>query len=81
MQIFLRKFAMNFLMNGTYHVGVMGILLVGGWFVLTGRTEHLAAQFVERLDLCRQSLCLHRAPRRVGHRVPIEKVPSTEKVS
>lgn len=39
MQIFRRKFAMNFLMNGTYHVGVMGILLVGGWFVLTGRTE------------------------------------------
>lgn len=39
MQIFRRKFAMNFLMNGTYHIGVMGILLVGGWFVLTGRTE------------------------------------------
>ena len=42
MQIFRRKFAMNFLMNGTYHVGVMGILLVGGWFVLTGRTGRLA---------------------------------------
>jgi ABC-type multidrug transport system fused ATPase/permease subunit len=39
MQIFRRKFSMNFLMNGTYHIGVTGILLVGGWFVITGRTE------------------------------------------
>ncbi|MCC6470925.1 MAG: ABC transporter ATP-binding protein [Alphaproteobacteria bacterium] len=39
MQIFRRKFLMNFLMNGTYHIGVTGILLVGGWFVITGRTE------------------------------------------
>lgn len=39
MQIFRRKFTMNFLMNATYHLGVVGILLVGGWFVLTGRTE------------------------------------------
>lgn len=39
MQIFRRKFTMNFLMNSTYHMGVVGILLVGGWFVLTGRTE------------------------------------------
>jgi ABC-type multidrug transport system fused ATPase/permease subunit len=39
MQIFRRKFLMNFLMNGTYHIGVTGILLIGGWFVITGRTE------------------------------------------
>lgn len=39
MQIFRRKFFMNFLMNATYHLNVVGILLVGGWFVLTGRTE------------------------------------------
>jgi ABC-type bacteriocin/lantibiotic exporter with double-glycine peptidase domain len=39
MQIFRRKYLMNFLMNGTYHIGVTGILLIGGWFVITGRTE------------------------------------------
>ncbi|MBL8699490.1 MAG: ABC transporter ATP-binding protein [Alphaproteobacteria bacterium] len=39
MQIFRWKFSMNFLMNGTYHIGVMAILLVGGGLVIEGRTE------------------------------------------
>ena len=39
MQIYRWKFAMNLVMNGLYHVGVASILLVGGWFVITGRTE------------------------------------------
>jgi len=39
MQIFRRKFGMNFLMNLLQHVAVAGILLVGGLFVIQGRTE------------------------------------------
>lgn len=39
MQIFLRKFGMNFLMNLFYTLGVIGILAVGGWLLLQGRTE------------------------------------------
>ena len=39
MQIFLRKFGMNFLMNLLYTLGVIGILAVGGWLLLQGRTE------------------------------------------
>ena len=39
MQIFLRKFGMNFLMNLLYTFGVIGILGVGGWLVLQGKTE------------------------------------------
>jgi len=39
MQIFLRKFGMSFLMNLLYTLGVIGILAVGGWLVLQGRTE------------------------------------------
>jgi ABC-type bacteriocin/lantibiotic exporter with double-glycine peptidase domain len=39
MAIFRRKFGMNFLMNLLHHCGVAGILLVGGWFVIEGRTE------------------------------------------
>jgi ABC-type bacteriocin/lantibiotic exporter with double-glycine peptidase domain len=39
MQIFLRKFGMNFLMNLLYTLGVIGILGVGGWLVLQGKTE------------------------------------------
>ena len=38
-QIFLRKFGMNFLMNLLYTLGVIGILAVGGWLLLQGRTE------------------------------------------
>ena len=39
MQIFRRKFGMNFLMNLFYHFGVIGILFIGSWFVLDGKTE------------------------------------------
>ncbi len=39
MQIFLRKFGMNFLMNLLYSLGVIGILAVGGWLLMQGRTE------------------------------------------
>jgi ABC-type bacteriocin/lantibiotic exporter with double-glycine peptidase domain len=39
MQIYRRKYAMNFLINLLYHLGTVGILLVGGWFVMDGRTE------------------------------------------
>ncbi len=39
MQIFRWKFSMNFLMNLLYYAGVAGVLLVGGWFVMTGRTQ------------------------------------------
>jgi ABC-type bacteriocin/lantibiotic exporter with double-glycine peptidase domain len=38
-QIFARKFGMNFLMNLFYHFGVIGILFIGSWFVIEGRTE------------------------------------------
>lgn len=39
MEIFRRKFGMNFLMNLLYHLGIIGILAVGGWLVLQGKTE------------------------------------------
>ena len=39
MQIYRRKYSMNFLINLLYHLGIMGILFVGGWFVMQGRTE------------------------------------------
>jgi ABC-type multidrug transport system fused ATPase/permease subunit len=39
MQIFRWKYTMNFLMNALYHAGIVGVLLVGGWFVISGRTE------------------------------------------
>jgi len=39
MQIFRRKFGMNFLMNLLHHVAVAGVLLVGGLFVIRRRTE------------------------------------------
>jgi ABC-type bacteriocin/lantibiotic exporter with double-glycine peptidase domain len=39
MQIYRRKFGMNFLMNIFYHFGVVGIFLVGSWQVLKGETE------------------------------------------
>ena len=38
-QIYWRKYAMNFLINLLYHLGTVGILFVGGWFVMQGRTE------------------------------------------
>jgi len=39
MQIYRRKYSMNFLINLLYHLGTVGILFVGGWFVMQGRTE------------------------------------------
>jgi ABC-type multidrug transport system fused ATPase/permease subunit len=39
MQIYRRKFGMNFLMNLFYHLGIVGILLVGSWQVIKGETE------------------------------------------
>jgi len=39
MQIYRRKFGMNFLMNLFYHLGVAGTLLVGSWQVIRGETE------------------------------------------
>ena len=39
MQIYRRKFGMNFLMNLLYQFGVIGVLAVGGWFLLKGETE------------------------------------------
>ena len=39
MQVFRRKYAVNFLINLLYHLGTVGILAVGGWFVMQGRTE------------------------------------------
>jgi ABC-type multidrug transport system fused ATPase/permease subunit len=39
MQIFRRKFGMNFLMNLLHHFGIVGLLFVGGWLFLAGQTE------------------------------------------
>jgi ABC-type bacteriocin/lantibiotic exporter with double-glycine peptidase domain len=39
MEIYLRKFGMNFLMNLLYTLGVIGILAVGSWLLLQGQTE------------------------------------------
>lgn len=38
-QIFVRKFGINFLMNLLYSIGVIGILAVGSWLVLHDRTD------------------------------------------
>jgi len=39
MQVYRRKFTMNFLMNLLHHLGIVGILFVGGWLVLEGRLQ------------------------------------------
>jgi ABC-type bacteriocin/lantibiotic exporter with double-glycine peptidase domain len=39
MQIYRRKFAMNFLINLLHQFGTIGILSVGGWFLLNGEIE------------------------------------------
>jgi ABC-type bacteriocin/lantibiotic exporter with double-glycine peptidase domain len=39
MQIYRRKYSMNFLINLLYHLGTIGTLLVGGWFVMHGQTQ------------------------------------------
>ena len=38
-QIFVRKFGINFVMNLLYTLGLIAILGVGGWMVLNGKTE------------------------------------------
>jgi ABC-type bacteriocin/lantibiotic exporter with double-glycine peptidase domain len=38
-QIYWRKYAVNCLINLLYHFGTVGILFVGGWFVMQGKTE------------------------------------------
>jgi ABC-type bacteriocin/lantibiotic exporter with double-glycine peptidase domain len=39
MEIFRRKYGMNFLMNLLHQLGIIGILAVGSWLVLQGKTE------------------------------------------
>lgn len=39
MGIYKLKFSMNFLMNLMYHLGVIGALAIGGWYVIHGQTE------------------------------------------
>jgi ABC-type bacteriocin/lantibiotic exporter with double-glycine peptidase domain len=39
LQIYWYKYSMNFLINLLYHLGTVGILLVGGWLVMQGRVE------------------------------------------
>ncbi len=39
MGIYKLKFSMNFLMNLMRHLGICGILALGGWLVVNGRTE------------------------------------------
>jgi ABC-type multidrug transport system fused ATPase/permease subunit len=39
MQVYWLKFTMNFLMNLVYHLGIVGVLLVGGWYVLQHQLE------------------------------------------
>ena len=36
MQIFRWKFTMNFLMNGLYHLAIVGVYLIGGWLAFRG---------------------------------------------
>jgi ABC-type bacteriocin/lantibiotic exporter with double-glycine peptidase domain len=51
MQIFVRKFGINFLMNLLYSLSVVGILAVGGWLLLHGRTEvGTIVAFISRLN-------------------------------
>lgn len=38
-EIFYRKFGMSFLINLFHHLGTIGILAVGGWLLLQGKTE------------------------------------------
>jgi ABC-type multidrug transport system fused ATPase/permease subunit len=39
MEIFYRKFGMSFLINLFHHLATIGILALGGWLLLQGRTE------------------------------------------
>jgi ABC-type bacteriocin/lantibiotic exporter with double-glycine peptidase domain len=37
--IFRLKFTMNFLMNYLHHLGIAGVLLIGGWQVIEGKLD------------------------------------------
>jgi ABC-type multidrug transport system fused ATPase/permease subunit len=51
MRIFRLKFSMNFLMNLLRHLAIVGILFVGGWFVVKGRIEvGTVVAFISGLD-------------------------------
>lgn len=39
MRIYVLKFAMNFLMNLMHHLGVIGVLFIGGGYVIAGEIE------------------------------------------
>ena len=39
MEIYRRKFSMTFLMNLLFQLGVIGVLAIGGWFLMRGETE------------------------------------------
>jgi ABC-type bacteriocin/lantibiotic exporter with double-glycine peptidase domain len=39
MEIYRRKFAMNFVMNLLFHLGIVSVLFVGGWLVMQSRIE------------------------------------------
>jgi len=39
MQIYWFKYLMNFAMNLTHHLGIIGVLLVGGWYVVQREIE------------------------------------------
>ena len=32
------KFSLNFIMNASYHLGIAAIFVLGGYYVVTGRT-------------------------------------------
>jgi ABC-type bacteriocin/lantibiotic exporter with double-glycine peptidase domain len=39
MQVYRRKFTMNFSMNLLHHLGIVGVFFIGGWRVIHDRTE------------------------------------------
>ncbi len=51
MHIYRLKFSMNFLMNLLYHLAIVGVLGVGGWLVIEGRTQvGTLVAFISGLD-------------------------------
>jgi ABC-type multidrug transport system fused ATPase/permease subunit len=49
--IFVNKSLMNLLMNELYHLTLTGVVLVGGWLIITGRLEYGAlAAFASALE-------------------------------
>lgn len=39
MGVYKLKFSLNFIMNASYHLGIAAIFVLGGYYVVTGRTE------------------------------------------